>query len=207
MSSLTNHGLRLAAGLLWCAVATAAPSGGGATPPSAPTFPYLDRNGYHTVLTGKWRLTAPATVVSGAGPDATTLANLPADTALRALKVEILTLRPAVCEALRGGTLAIRQWVNSGGKVVDEREQKVGFRRGERVYELDYYGEGECSIWFKGVTGIAECGMNGLTGGAELCRYVGPDKPVNEVWAYVQTANGQRGWIRNPKANGMSRHD
>ena len=151
-------------------------------------------------------LKAPASLVSEAGANSKVIAALPAGASLRAVKVEILTVRPAVCEAVRDGAHTISQWVSQGGRK-DTRDIQVPIRRGDRVHELGYYEEGTCSIWIKGATGLAECGMNGLSGGAPLCRYAGPEKPVTEVWAHVVTSNGQRGWIRNPKATGMSRHD
>ncbi len=113
-----------------------------------------------------------------------------------------LTTKSPGCRSRRAVSLA-----EGGDDIAQAREQKVSFRRGDRVCELDYYGEGECSVWLKGVTGVAECGVTGLTCGAELRRYAGPDKPVSEVWAYVETANRQRGWIGNPKAKGISRND
>lgn len=206
--NLSSHQMfGMTVGLLLCTAAIAAPNGGSSTQLSVPAFPYVDHGGYHEVLTGKWRLTASAAVVTAVGSNATIVANLPAGSALRALKVEIVTLRPAVCEITQNGVLSVRQWTLSNGVISGERLQNVPFRRGDRLYELNYYGEGECSIWFKGVVGIAECSINAISGGPELCRYAGPEKPDSEVWAYVQTEKGQRGWIRNPKAKGMSRHD
>lgn len=184
-----------------------ASNNGGSAVAAVPTFPYVDRNGYNDKLTGRWQLTAPATVVSGAGPNATIITLLPKGTTVNAIAIEALTSRPAVCEVVKDGSFEVRQWVRRNNTNINSRVQKVPFRRGDRVYELDYYGEGECSIWFKGVTGVAECKINGITGGPEFCRYSGQDKPTSEIWAYVQTINGKRGWIRQPKAKGMSQDD
>ena len=196
--------------MLSCTTAFAGQSNGSvatqALPSAAPTLPYVDRTGYHAIQLGPWRLKAPALMFGGADANAPIVSNLPTGASVRALKVEVHTLRPAVCEAIQDGALTLTQWSQRGSRV-DTRDVKVPFRRGDRVYELGYYEEGTCSVWFKRGTGLAECGMNGLSGGQELCRYVGPGKPVTEVWAFVTASTGQRGWLRNPKAAGMSRHD
>jgi len=208
MNQNSRRAWAIGAGLLLCTIGgLAASNKGGSDIATAPPLPYVDRNGYNLVMTGKWQLTAPATVVSGAGPNAALIASLPKGTTVNAIAIEVLTLRPAICEVVKDGVFEVRRWDRRNNTNINARVQKVSFRRGDSVYELDYYGEGECSIWFKGVTGVAECGINGLTGGPEFCRYSGQDKPTSEIWAYVQTTNGKRGWIRQPKAKGMSQHD
>lgn len=174
---------------------------------TVPPFPYIQRNPYYTsVQLGSWQLTTPAILLTSADAGAAQIAKLPATSLVSALQVEVHTVRPAVCEAVRDAELMVTQQGMLGGSF-QTREKKVPVVKGDRIYELAYYEEGECTVWANGVVGLSECGGNSLAGGPELCRYLGSQKPVAEIWAYVATPDGKRGWIREPQAKGMSRHD
>jgi hypothetical protein len=166
-------------------------------------LPYVFNNPNLTAIElNSWRLRKGATLMAATNSNAQALGVLAAGIRLKALAIEIHTIRPAVAEAVRNGELPVEIRSTLPGK-----EKKVAFAKGERLYTLYYYEEGYCAVSAKGVVGIAECNGNAMGEDNPLFRTLGSGNPEVEVWALVATGDGRRGWIKSPDAHGMSRHD
>lgn len=175
----------------------------GARSKQALPLPYVFNNPNLTAIELQaWRLKKGATLMTATNSNAQALGVLAAGVRLKPLAIEIHTIRPAVAEAVRNGEFPVEIRLTLPGK-----EKKVAFAKGERLYTLYYYEEGYCAVSAKGVVGIAECNGNAMRDDNPLFRTLGSENPEVEVWALVATGDGRRGWIKNPDAQGMSRHD
>lgn len=176
-------------------------TGNGST--GAPPLPFVITEPYLTTIQlGAWRLRENAALFRNANANSQPLGTLAAGTLLRAVAFEIHVLRPTVAEAITNGDFGVTPNLFYRNKI-----KQVHFTKGERLYSLHYFEEGYCVVWAKGVVGIAECDGVSMEGQPELFDKPDLDSPQNDLWALVVTRDRKKGWIKNPDAQGKSRHD
>ena len=189
-----------------------------------PPMPFIDYGYQVDLVTGEWRLKRGHTLFAEIADKPRAIETLNAGETVVADQIAIRTFNYEIYEVNEPTVEKFWNHVTEQGvlKIVDTQ---VALKKGDRIVVLSYFGEGECRVWFKGKTYVAVCPSNtGLI--ASACErpgiaktYVAECPPItgavdnqltkrrNEIWARVVTNKGLRGYLRDPDALGMSKHD
>lgn len=165
-----------------------------------PPMPFIDQGYQVDVLTGEWQLRRLHTLFADIGDKPRAMGTLNSGETVVADQIAIRTLHYELYEVSKPTTEKFWNLVPKQGDL-KTIATKVALKKGDRIFVLSYFGEGECRVWFKGKTYVAECPPTPDVEDGKAA------KLESEVWARVVTPKGVRGYLRNPDALGMSKHD
>lgn len=168
-----------------------------------PPLPFLDFSYQVDLVAGKWTLRKAHELLKRVSLQPTVIAMVPEGSTVEATKVGILTRSYTVYKAKKALDYEIWNWNDKASKY-DER--RVSLKQGELVAVLSYFGEGECRVWVRGAAHIGFCPDGGGDDGVFSKDPAYPELST-EIWAAVVTNDGRGGYLRNPDAEGMSKHD
>lgn len=161
-----------------------------------PPVPFIDYGPQVDLVTGKWKLRHPHTLLSFIGDSPRVVTQLQEGEAVIADWIAIRTLRYLIHVVSEPSVAKFWNNVTEHGLMATV-DNDVSLHRGDRVVILSYYGEGECRVWFKGKVYVADCPEEENLG----------EEISTEIWAHVTTASGVKGFLRDPDAVGMSKYD
>lgn len=164
-----------------------------------PPIPYTDFGTQVDLVTGEWVLRKPQVLYSSM--DSTKpIARLARGARVQARKIAIRSLGYRVYRLTKSTPYELWNFGVHGRIAVNSVLAK-----GDRIAVLSYFGEGECRVWVKGDAYVAECPSNYGEDAFSAEALYGEDK--SEIWAEVVTTSGMVGFLRDPDAQGMSKHD
>ena len=165
-----------------------------------PPMPFIDYGYQVDLVTGKWRLKRGHTLFDEIADKPRAIGTLNADETVVADQIAIRTFNYEIYEVNEPTVEKFWNHVMQKG-VIETINSQMALKKGDRIAVLSYFGEGECRVWFKGNTYVAVCPT--ITGAVDNQL----TKRKSEIWARVVTNKGQRGYLRDPDALGMSKHD
>jgi hypothetical protein len=127
-------------------------------------------------------------------PLSTPIQLLPQATRLKGLNLHEHTTRFLPYRALVAQTV---EFMRAPGQPI-----KVNLQPGEVIATVAYWGEGECRFLVRGRTLAHACDIDDKTKLQPLGLAY-----MSEIWLQVQTTDGAKGWLWNPVASGISKHE
>jgi len=160
-----------------------------------PPLPYIEKNAhpFEGAQYGVW--TSKENIPVYPSPDSSKklIATIPKGMKFRALTGETHLQKPRVLVVRT--TMIVWAGIGSWNKVKDYFKLKIN--RGDRLYLINYYGEGVAKFIYKGKTYIlGHFGMDYLERVFEL------EKLKRSWWIKVQLNNNIIGWVENPNVSG-----
>lgn len=169
-------------------------------PGEFPPMPFIDYGYQVDLVTGDWHLRRVHTLFADIGDQPRAIGTLNTGETVMADQIAIRTFNYEIYEVSEPMVGKFWNHVTQQG-VLEIVDTPVALKKGDRIVVLSYFGEGECRVWFKGKTYVAECPP--ITGAVDNQL----TKRKSEIWARVVTNKGLRGYLRDPDALGMSKHD
>jgi hypothetical protein len=140
---------------------------------------------------GKWTLDKSAKLYARPSFKAKVITDLKPGRKIEAITGEIHTSR--------FGEILILKDVKIQGYEGDQ-ERSLNLKRGDSLYELEYLGEGWCSVWYQGKTYETDCWFEdtGKRWGKKAAEM------QMDWWVEIKVpSKGLKGWIVNPEADGI----
>lgn len=144
-------------------------------------------------VTGGWELRKPTKLFSAAKPSSTVIGMLPKGTKVEAQEIEFSVVRYRISEAVGATSLEVGNAMES---------IKLTLHQGDLIAEFSNSGDEGNNIIFRG---RAYSFFQGFASG-DVSRQLNPFYDT-VLWAKVKTKEGTVGWLQDPDAKGMSRHD
>ena len=165
-----------------------------------PPIPFVDFGTQVDLITGEWILRQPQVLYDSMDSEAKPIARLARGARVQARRIGIRSLGYRVYRLTKSMPYELWNFGPQGRKAVNDLLVK-----GDRFAVLSYFGEGECRVWVRGDAYVAVCPSNYEDDAFSAEAQYGEDK--TEIWAEIATASGMVGYLRNPDAQGMSKHE
>jgi len=166
-------------------------------------LPYVEREAhpFEGATYGAWTALQPLSVLEEPDPGARRLGEIPAGAPLVAETGETHTVRHGRVVVDEDRTVTVRlpgrQGFGDMGSYGSGGQTRLLLARGDTLFIVGCYGEGACRYWQGGR--FVDFGID-----LPPNSWTHLEEPlVSEWWVLVRTKAGLRGWVKDPKANGM----
>ncbi len=151
--------------------------------PKGPPSPYVAKDAcpFEGCMYGQWSVLKPTPIYESIGSGAVI------ETVLANTHVEAVTGEVHVV----AGLVEVR----ASHTAADE---KTTYKKGDKLYLLDYLGEGFTNVWFNGQ--IISDDLSDVTAGLPRATWAKlVKKPVSTWWVKVTLPSGKTGWTNQPE--------